>query len=74
MWKCSLRQPFKVGMNYFMGFIFVRVQLTTTSTLFIPRAANLWKYKLVLSTSKISILPSKLVFFNRPSFHLLKTY
>ena len=31
----------------------------------ITRAANLWKYKLVLSTSKISILPSKLVYFHQ---------
>ena len=36
------------------------------------RAANLWKHKLVLSTSKISIFPSKFVFFfNRPSFQII---
>ena len=32
------------------------------------RAANLWKHKLVLRTSKISILPSKLVFFQPAHF------
>ena len=36
------------------------------------RAANLWKHKLVLSTSKISIFPSKFIFFfNRPSFQII---
>ena len=36
------------------------------------RAANLWKHKLVLRTSKISILPSKLVFFQTgPLFNIL---
>ena len=36
------------------------------------RAANLWKHKLVLSTSKISIFPLKFVFLiNRPSFQII---